>query len=43
MPAQGFHRMGQPVEGMRGQQQAVEQQSVGGDCCIAQPCALYRH
>ncbi len=38
---QGLHRMRQPVECIGSQQQAVEQQGVGGHCGLAQACALY--
>jgi hypothetical protein len=42
MPAQSLHGVGQAIESMGGQQQAVEQQGVGGDGGIAQSRALHR-
>ncbi|MCY1367217.1 hypothetical protein D9M69_541430 [compost metagenome] len=42
MSAQGFDSVGQAIEGVGGQQQAIEQKSVGRDRGVAQPCALHR-
>ncbi|MNC69357.1 hypothetical protein D3C75_1200370 [compost metagenome] len=41
MAAQGFHRMRQAVEGVGGEQQAVEQQCIGRHRGLAQSRALH--
>ncbi|MNV20501.1 hypothetical protein D3C71_1114020 [compost metagenome] len=41
MSAQGFHGVGQAIEGVGGQQQTVKQQGVGGDSGITQTRALH--
>ncbi|MNR67465.1 hypothetical protein D3C85_1914810 [compost metagenome] len=41
MPAQGLDRMGQAIKGIGGQQQAIEQQGIGGNGSLTQACALH--